>query len=165
MTAHRMSYTKEYKAWRRMKDCIHNHNIAYFGKYGGRGVTICDAWEKDFFSFLRDMGNIPPDCNGLFLMQGAMEFRKETCKWIKKKVGRPQNDLPKEKKNPRKRFKKSSTICLSIEKELLDYITRLSLEQSIQAGHYIERNNLIRDALALAFPLPSQMDMFGDKIK
>jgi hypothetical protein len=76
MTTHRHTSkggTKEYRAWRAMLNrCYREKDISYH-RYGGRGVTVCDAWRKDFVAFLNEVGMSPspehsidrfPDNNG-----------------------------------------------------------------------------------------------------
>ncbi len=49
----------EYRSWLNMKSrCfdVTNHNYA---RYGGRGITVCDAWRADFLSFLSHIGRRP----------------------------------------------------------------------------------------------------------
>lgn len=38
--------------------CFYPANPAY-ARYGGRGITMCDAWRDSFESFLRDIGPRP----------------------------------------------------------------------------------------------------------
>lgn len=40
-----------YKTWLNMKDRCLNPKNKYYMLYGGRGVSICAEWEKDFLSF------------------------------------------------------------------------------------------------------------------
>jgi len=40
-----------YNTWRRMKQrCFNPHNPKY-PDYGGRGITVCDEWAKDYMAF------------------------------------------------------------------------------------------------------------------
>ncbi|PWU06771.1 MAG: hypothetical protein C5B43_01275 [Verrucomicrobia bacterium] len=69
----------------------------------------------------------------------------------------------KQKIDKKKRtiFKNKKTICLSLEKDHLDFIKSQALQRSLQQGCLIEANQLIREALQNAFPAPKQFDMFG----
>lgn len=40
-----------YCIWKHMKDRCYNPNFKHYGHYGGRGITVCDEWRKDFNSF------------------------------------------------------------------------------------------------------------------
>ena len=48
--------SRTYITWNNMINrCTHPNHDA-FKHYGGRGITVCDAWLKDFRNFLTDMG-------------------------------------------------------------------------------------------------------------
>lgn len=51
MTTHNLTNTKLYKTWESMKKrCYYQGHKAY-KNYGGKGVTICNDWRKDFRKF------------------------------------------------------------------------------------------------------------------
>ena len=63
----------EYMAWTSMKTRCLNPADRHYPNYGGRGITICGAWQRSFKSFLTDVGRRPspnhsldryPDNNG-----------------------------------------------------------------------------------------------------
>jgi len=49
-----------YNIYWNMVDRCHNSSNPAFPRYGGRGITVCEAWRKSFEVFYRDMGNKPP---------------------------------------------------------------------------------------------------------
>lgn len=165
MASHRMSKSKEYRAWLRMKGCCYNKNINYYQKYGARGINMCDEWKDDFSNFIEDMGPMPAECNGLQLIDETKDFCKANCRWERKKQGAPIRAQKKElaPKNKSK-LKNPKPVYISLEREMLDFIKSLALKMSIEQGVYIEPNDLIREALAKAFPT-QQYDMFGKEIK
>jgi transcriptional regulator of met regulon len=59
-------------------------------------------------------------------------------------------------------IKNPKTICLTLELEHLDLIKEQAMFRSIQEGRVIEANQLMREALIKAFPMPQQMDMLGE---
>lgn len=40
-----------YGVWNSMKDRCGNPNNSSYGDYGGRGITVCDLWQRDFKAF------------------------------------------------------------------------------------------------------------------
>lgn len=48
---HGLQGHKLYVVWQNMKKRVNDPNIKQFKDYGGRGITICSIWEKDFMSF------------------------------------------------------------------------------------------------------------------
>lgn len=59
MTTHGMRNTREYKIWCGMKTRCLNPNYIKYSNYGGRGISICDAWKDSFQQFFEDMGKCP----------------------------------------------------------------------------------------------------------
>ncbi len=76
--------TPEYSAWGNMRNrCFNPKNQAY-ADYGGRGITVCERWNK-FENFLADMGPRPhpkysldryPNNNG--------NYEPGNCRWTTK---------------------------------------------------------------------------------
>lgn len=50
---HGMTSTILYSKYCSMKERCHNPHYKYYNRYGGRGVKICDEWEKSFESFAK----------------------------------------------------------------------------------------------------------------
>lgn len=48
---HKMSGTRIYETWQDMKRRCYNKQNARYDRYGGRGITVCDEWLKNFQSF------------------------------------------------------------------------------------------------------------------
>jgi len=48
---HKMSHTRIYEIWQGMKGRCYNPHDARYGRYGGRGITVCDEWKEDFATF------------------------------------------------------------------------------------------------------------------
>jgi hypothetical protein len=56
---HGLSNTTEYVIWRGMKKRCNNSRDPRYHDYGGRGISVCDRWNKSFPAFLEDMGLRP----------------------------------------------------------------------------------------------------------
>ena len=53
---HGMEGTKVYTVWASMKQRCQNPNHRAYHLYGGRGITVCERWQK-FENFYADMGD------------------------------------------------------------------------------------------------------------
>lgn len=97
---HNMEGTPTYNTWKCMWErCtrIKNHN---YHRYGGRGITICERWEK-FSNFLADMG-IKPTGKQLDRINNDGNYEPSNCKWSTPKENsnnRHQNNQHTIKKN------------------------------------------------------------------
>lgn len=48
---HGGTHTRLYKIWKGMKNRCYEKSHTAYSYYGGRGITICDEWLKDFAAF------------------------------------------------------------------------------------------------------------------
>lgn len=78
---HGMCDTPTYKTWASMIQRCNNPNAPGYHYYGGRGITICDRWQKSFSAFLEDMGARP---KGLELdrINTNGNYEPSNCRWI-----------------------------------------------------------------------------------
>ena len=165
MTEHRMSRSREYTAWRRMKSCCLNQKFPSYRKHGAKGVQICPEWSNSFSQFLKDMGPMPPQCNGLMRIEPTVDFCPLNCIWEEKRIGKPISGKPKKSKHHKCKnsLDDPKTITLTLERDHVAFIKSQALQRSIASGSYMSVPQLIREALQKAFPAPKQFDMFGDK--
>jgi len=68
-----------YRVWSDMKSRCLNPTHHAFGRYGGRGITVCERWVL-FENFLSDMGHKP---EGLWLERknNSKGYSAENCYW------------------------------------------------------------------------------------
>ena len=48
---HGKTDTRLYGVWCAMKRRCHNSNVPEYARYGGRGISICEEWDKSFETF------------------------------------------------------------------------------------------------------------------
>ena len=55
---HGMSHSRLYRCWQDMKDRCNNPHNAFYARYGGLGITVCEQWQdfKPFWEWAIDSG-------------------------------------------------------------------------------------------------------------
>jgi hypothetical protein len=81
-TTHGLTKSPTWRSWSSMKTRCNNPNYSESHSYKGRGIKICDRWDK-FENFLQDMGERPKgtsldriDVNG--------NYEPSNCRWATK---------------------------------------------------------------------------------
>jgi hypothetical protein len=79
ISKHSMYNTKEYRAWRDIKNRCFSGSNKQYKDYGGRGISICQRW-MNFENFYNDMGDCP---NGFSIdrINNDGDYCKENCRW------------------------------------------------------------------------------------
>lgn len=82
-TKHGMSGTAEYEAWDGMKDRCNRITHPAYGRYGGRGIKVCERWlEPDgFLNFLADVGPRPTPEHTLDRIGNDGNYEPANVRW------------------------------------------------------------------------------------
>ena len=78
---HGMKKTRVYRIWNAMRQRCHNPNQPHYERYGGKGVTVCRKWRKDFVAFYEDMGDPPSDKHSIDRINPHGNYEPRNCRW------------------------------------------------------------------------------------
>lgn len=73
-----------YRIWSLMRDRCRNPKNRGWRNYGGRGISICQRWEK-FENFRDDMGPRPSPIHTLDRINNECNYEPGNCRWATRK--------------------------------------------------------------------------------
>jgi hypothetical protein len=76
--------TPEYSCWIAMRKRCYNISNASYMRYGGRGISICERWQR-FENFLVDMGLRPSTKHSLDRIDNNGNYEPGNCRWATNK--------------------------------------------------------------------------------
>lgn len=80
-TTHGMTGSKIHRAWKNMiQRCTNPHN-GHWADYGGRGITVCDAWKDSFQAFYKDVGDPPTPDHEIDRKDNNLGYMPDNVRW------------------------------------------------------------------------------------
>lgn len=92
---HGMKGTRQYNIWQGMKSrCLREKGQQNYKYYGGRGIKVCDRWNK-FENFWEDMNSNYADNLTIDRIDVNGDYELSNCRWV------PFKDQPYNKRSTR----------------------------------------------------------------
>ncbi len=81
-TTHGHRHTRLYGIWNSMVARCHRKNTKAYPDYGGRGITVCDEWKRDFQAFYDwAMANGYNDTLSIDRKDNDKGYSPDNCRW------------------------------------------------------------------------------------
>lgn len=83
MFIHGMSDSRLFKSWIHMRERCNDPKNKRYRNYGGRGITVCDEWNKEFLPFYEwAMANGYDDHLTLDRIDVNKGYYPQNCRWV-----------------------------------------------------------------------------------
>ena len=129
--SHGMAATPEYEIWQGMLKRCRNPKSAAYKNYGGRGIQVCERWQKSFQNFLDDMGLRPAKHLTIERIDNDKNYEPDNCRWA------TRTEQCQNKRNNRLITYNNQTLCLSAWARILGQ-SRGMLKDRLRRGWTIK---------------------------
>ena len=126
--SHGLLYSREHTTWQNIIQRCTNPNQANDPRYGGRGITVCEAWRNSFYSFYSDMGDKPAGAS-IDRIDNNGNYTPENCRWAS----------PSEQANNRRAYRHYKNANLIAHNGLEMTISEWSTHLGIRKGTLYRR--------------------------
>ena len=83
MTIHNEWKTRLFGIWTGIKNRTSNPNVESFGRYGGRGIAICDEWKESYDAFRRwAISHGYQDNLSIDRINPDGDYTPDNCRWV-----------------------------------------------------------------------------------
>lgn len=129
-------FPKEYSTWKNMKQRCLNKNSKNYERYGGRGITVCERWQKSFNDFLMDMGEKPSKNHSIERINNEGDYEPSNCRWA----------TPEEQRLNTRKQKNNTSGVVGVSKKRNKWIARIEHQgKSIYLGSFDCKEEAIKE--------------------
>jgi hypothetical protein len=88
-----------------------NPKHMHFGRYGGRGISVCDRWRRSFADFVADMGP-RPDGHTLDRVNNDGNYEPDNCRWATRKQQSNNRDSARGERSGNSKLTESTVLAI-----------------------------------------------------
>ena len=129
---HGLRHSPEYGVWNGIVQRCLNVNQDAHGRYGGRGIVMCDRWRQSFAAFYEDMGPRPSPLHSIERIDNDGNYEPGSCCWAT-----PQQQACNRRSNHLLAFRGES-LCIADWARKLGILAG-TIKSRLRSGWSIER--------------------------